>query len=250
MKRTTVTSSLRAVVTADVVDSTERLSSAQRAAFADGLREAYGRLQRATGRALPHALAVYGGDSWQGYAHDPDEGLRLGLTLRAWARATYDVDTRFALAVDTVDFVDEANVGESDGPAFRTSGRRAADLDGDERLAISLVLSLDADSFPHVQQTYDDLLGTAGDVVARLADHIARGWTAAQAQAAMWRLLDPSLTNEEIGKRWTPEPVSHQSISKHLQRGGWPDLRGALRHYKRTVEAAATLYAWAERLDL
>ena len=105
------------------------------------------------GRALPHALAVYGGDSWQGYAHDPGRGAPPRAHAPAWARATYDVDTRFALAVDTVDFVDETNVGESDGPAFRTSGRAAADLDGDERLAINLVLSLDAETFPHVQQT-------------------------------------------------------------------------------------------------
>ena len=66
----------------------------------------------------------------------------------------------------------------------------------------------------------------------------------------MWRLLDPSLTNEEIGKRWTPEPVSHQSISKHLQRGGWDDLRGALRHYKRTVEGGGDALRLGRRLDL
>lgn len=236
---------LRAVVTADIVESTKRLSQAQREAFADALRGAYGRLQNQLAQELPYPIAVFGGDSWQAYVHDPAAALRVALYLRAWARATFDVDTRFALAIDTVDFLSEHNVAESDGAAFRISGRMAEDLSGEQRLLISVMIGHD-DQFRSLEEVTDELLMTAGDAVARLADRIARGWTAAQAEAIMWRLFDPEITHEEIAERWMPAPVTHQSISKHLRRGGWSDLHGALRHYKSTAEAAAKFAGWLQ----
>lgn len=238
-------SSLHAVITADVVESTSSIPAERREAFADELRAAYKRMQEQLPDALPYPIAVFGGDSWQCYIDDPKAALRVGLYLRAWTRFAFDVDTRFALAVDTVNFVDEHNVAESDGAAFRVSGRMAEDLDKKERLLIWLLFGA-PERYRRLEEITAELLDASGNTVARLADRVARSWTSAQAQAVTQRLLDLSVTHEEIAQRWEPEPVTHQSISKHLTRAGWADLEGALRYYERIAGSALGFSAWLD----
>lgn len=241
-------SSLHAVITADVVKSTSRIPAERREAFADELRAAYARIQEQLPEALPYPIAVFGGDSWQCYVEDPKAALRVGLYLRAWTRFAFDVDTRFALAINTVDFVNPRNVAESDGNVFRQSGSMVEQLEGDERLMIWSMLAYGVQDrqLPQRLATMGELLATAEEAVARLGDRIARSWTAAQAQVVMWRLLDSSLTHEDIAERWAPEPVTHQSISKHLARAGWYEVDRTLKSYKNVVESATKIAAWLD----
>ena len=89
-----------------------------------------------------------------------------------------------------------------------------------------------------------DLLATAEEAVARLADRIARSWTSAQAQAVMWRLLGSDLTHMEVAERWMPEPVTYQSVSKHLARAGWSEVETVLKCYKKVAESTPVFAAW------
>ncbi len=236
-------SSLHAVITADIVKSTTRIAPERRESFADALREAYGKIQERLPDALPYPIATFSGDSWQCYVEDPQAALRVGLYLRAWARFTFDVDTRFALAIGTVDFVNQSNIAESDGDAFRVSGRVIEYLSREERLII-VVTSVNSHHFRRLEEITDLLLMRGGDAIARLADRIARNWTTAQAQALMWRLLDSYMTHEKIAERWKPESVTHQSVTKHLARGGWSDLDSTFYYYSDFAEAAMAFAAW------
>jgi hypothetical protein len=244
---------LHAVLTADYVGSTD-LDPAQRVSLADGLREAYGHLQARFPEALPHDLAVFAGDSWQVYVAEPGVALHVGLALRAWGRHALDLDTRLALAVDTTDFVVAENVAESDGAAFRRSGRGLKDLLSRDRLDLLAPSPL---TFGPALE--DDALASlalrsienAFFALALVADRMARSWTQAQARAVYWALLDETLTTQEIGERWTPRPVRKQTVSEHLDRAGWQDLSDRVLHlYEKAVGNLLSLNHWAEHGNL
>lgn len=216
---------LHAVATGDIVGSSE-LPANQRSELADELRTAYSTAQDALPNALPHDLAIVGGDGWQCYIEDP--AAALARVLHFWALlASQNLRSRFAIAVGTVDFIPDGNVNEGDGAAFRASGQGLERLGEDQWVSIRLPESVS------VFATY------AAETIAELVDHLAHEWTEAQAQAVAGMLrgtgTKKSVTQQSIADVWTPESITRQSVNRHLKRASWPRLERTLSRYQRLV---------------
>jgi hypothetical protein len=202
---------LRAVLTGDVVESS-RLPAEQRRALPAILKGAAKGLERAWPKAGPSPIAVFRGDSWQLILSDPALSLRAGLLFRSWvisaSGAGLRLDTRMAIAVDTIDFMPSGHVSEGDGPAYRASGEALDNLGSGVRMCL-------------IAPGTPDLLKAA----IGLLDAIVQDWTVLQALAVKGRLQ--SRTQAEIAAGW-PERITQQTVARHLARAHWPVIEDML----------------------
>ncbi len=209
---------LRAVLTGDVVDSSQ-LGAEQRRALPRVLKEAARQLQKTFPKAIPSPIAVFRGDSWQLIVSEPALSLRAGLLFRscviASSGAGLRLDTRMAIAVDTIDFVPSGRVSEGDGPAYRASGEAL------DKLAGGIRMSFIGPGTPAL------LTATIG-----LLDAIVQDWTALQALAIKGRLR--GLTQAEIAVGW-PEAITQQTVARHLARAHWPVVEDVLLKFENSL---------------
>jgi hypothetical protein len=191
------------VITGDVVASSQ-LALGVRERLLQEMKAASAHLQEVFGLAVPLAVDIYGGDSWQVLVTRPHLALRVGLTFRAHLLASVapdsrqPIDTRLAIARGRVDLVPRERVSEGEGSAFRLSGR-ALERMRDRRMAFV------SDGRSHL----DDW-----DVTVHLLDELMRGWTARQARAMIGALQ--GWTQERIAGLWTP-CVSQPTVANHLR---------------------------------
>lgn len=204
-------SNLHAVATGDVIGSSE-LSEDERRRLPERMRRAYAAAREVTPDALPYDLAIVGGDGWQCYVKDPSQALPR--VLHFWAHLCADgLRSRFAVAVDTIDFISDGNLNESDGAAFRQSGRALETLDDDHWAACVL---------PEWESITSSL---AADSMFNLIDLLLHEWTEAQAQAVAGMLqcvgTERSISQQDVADAWSPDPITRQSVNRHLQRAKW-----------------------------
>lgn len=216
-------SSLHAVLTGDIIGSTS-LSSEQRTQLPENLRDTFQDVNAVYGNRTNLAFDFFRGDAWQMYMEKPEEALHVAVLFRALLRARLDVDTRIAIAIDTVDFVNSERLSESDGNAFRRSGRA---LDGLGRRTMTCLLPNDP-----VIQTDQPLF----NAISRTTDVFMSEWTRAQAQAVALTLsLRPEsgeyANQKQVSMVWKPEPISQQAVSAHLQRAHWDVISDFLHTY-------------------
>ena len=219
-------SPLQAVTTGDIVGSTD-LPDQIRRNLPQTLREVYEELRRDFPDALSHDLAISSGDSWQILMTEPT--CSLACTLRFWALLhARDITTRMALAIDTVDFISEHGLNESDGPVFRTSGRALTDLHDDQSFTLLL-----PDRVPTPAR-----LATAG--FAELVDLLLAEWTGPQSRAIAGILRTygtaEEVTQARIAEEWHPEPVTRQTVNRHLQRAHWERLERTIDRFVRLTD--------------
>lgn len=216
---------LHAVATGDIVASSE-LPDAKRRRLPEALRDAYAEVQTLAPEILPYDLAIMGGDGWQCYVRDPDQALPRILQFCTFLRAD-GLRSRCALAFDTVDFIDEDDLGASDGAAFRRSGHALQHFPKEQQMACLLPDAL------------SPVYHLAAESLCELIDHLILNWTEAQAQAVAGMLrgigTDVSITQEAIAEQWEPEPVTRQTVNRHLQRAYWPRLERTLSRFARLV---------------
>lgn len=206
---------LTAVITGDVVGSTapeapER-STLLRAlnGLTEVLRETFG------AETVPRPVDVYGGDTWQVLLTRPSCALRAALLVRSTLRGHVEVDaytpidTRLFVARGSVDTLSEGRLSESDGEAFRVSGRGLQHL-GDRRMAFG--------------NTTRSHLGD-WDVVFRLLDAIASEWTPRQSRTVSGALR--GWRQERIAGLWSP-PVSQPTVAGHLRAAHWDAIESAV----------------------
>ena len=210
---------LRAVLTGDVVDSSQ-LGAEQRRALPGILKDAAAELLKAFPKAIPGPIAIFRGDSWQLIVSNPVVSLRAGLLFRSHVIAAGGsgprLDTRMAIAVDTVDFVPAGRLSEGDGAAYRASGAALDNLDNGFRM------SFVAAGAPE--------LSTAA---VGLLDAIVQDWTALQALAVKNRLR--GRTQAEIAVDW-PEPVTQQTVARHLARAHWSAVDRMLLEFENSLK--------------
>lgn len=220
-------SALRAVLTGDVVGSTDLRSDA-RAELPSILKRTYEEVQQKRAQALPYPIDIFSGDSWQIYVAEPTAGMSVALYLRARLRERLNVDVRVALALDRIDFLNPEGVSESDGPAFRRSGRTLSELGKDELMRFVLPERLEGEAMARI----------AAEGIADLIDSVARGWTQQQAQAVahMSAGYPEERRQQEVADAWRPEPISQPAVNKHLKSGGWEWIARALRRYEELTQ--------------
>lgn len=200
-----------AVLTGDVVRSTR---------LGGGSRALAGRLERAgtlagelaSGTATP--VDVFRGDAWQMAVRPPADAVAVAIRFRLalrWLCGESDVDTRVAIGIGDVERLPRRRVSRGNGAAFQRSGRGLDTLARGRRMTIRL-------DDPELEATLDAILG--------LIDTLVSGWSEAQAYAVDFALL--GWTQTQIARAWEPEPITQQSVNRHLQRAGWPAIARAL----------------------
>ena len=215
-----------AVATGDMVNSSQ-LPQPVRAALPDTLRDAYAEATEGLPPEAVSELALVSGDGWQCLFHTPEQALGRVLQLAAQLQAE-GLATRMALALGTVDRL-RTDLNASDGPALRRSGRGLQQLRADQRFDLLL-----PDDVP-VATT------VAAGAIAELCDAWIQAWTPAQAQAMAGVLRGwdgaPVRTQADVAEAWTPEPITRQTVNRHLHRAGWPRLERTLHRFSALVAA-------------
>ena len=222
-------SDLHAVATGDVVRSST-LSEGERRHLPERLRTAYAEARAAAPDAFPYDLAIRGGDGWQCYIKDPSQALPR--VLHFWTHLCAEgLRSRFAVAVNTVDFISDGNLSESDGAAFRESGR-ALDTLGNDCWAVCIL--------PKSESITSSL---AVDSMFELVDLLLHEWTEAQAQAVAGMLrgvgTERSVTQQAVADAWSPDPITRQSVNRHLQRANWSRVERTASIFRQLIEVVA-----------
>ena len=194
------------------------------------LRSTHREIQALLDEKVRYPIDLFGGDSWQMYLPDPTVALAAVTRFRAALFADHGIHTRMVIAIDRIDFLNTENLSESDGQAFRRSGRALQQMRGD-RMEV-LVPELD-----------DPAAEIAAQAIARSVDYITRSWTRAQAQAVK-HMIDCQLANRscsqaEIGRRWQPAAISQQAVARHLQSAGWDNVEASLTDFARLITSVA-----------
>lgn len=217
---------LHAVITGDIVASSQ-LESEERARLPELLRAAYRTIQDHLQANVLYPIDLFGGDSWQIYLPEPAQALAVAINFRAALYADSGITTRLSLAVDTIDFLNTEKPSESDGPAFRRSGRALKQPRSPET-----VISLPESADPNAQ--------IVADLIARIVNHVSRTWTRAQARAVALAtgglLAQEQWSQARIGDAWTPWPISQQAVARHLQSAGWDVLEPTIHDFSRIIE--------------
>jgi hypothetical protein len=190
-------SQLNAIITADVVNSTN-FSSEQTAKW---LQELILLLDQ--GFSWKLTPEVFRGDSFQGVMASPEQALQVALLSRAFLRSkgskSHEVDIRVAIGIGTVaDLTDRP--GTSDGEAFRLSGRLADEM---KKKRARIALAFRVPSAP---------INSAMD----LLETIVGGWTAPQAEVITGILQKETLV--QIAERLK---VSQSALSQRIAASNW-----------------------------
>ncbi len=158
-------------------------------------------------------FARRGGDGWQMAFDAPALGLRAALYLRACVRRLDKARaTRVALATGAGQMPGR-DPNAAHGAAFTASGRLL-------------------DSLPAARHL-DDSAGGAAAAAARLADHLAQGWTQAQARAVAELLPPEAGTRAEAAERLG---ISRQAVDQAAWAAGFPAIAAALEALEGTGE--------------
>lgn len=220
-------SSLHAVATGDIVGSSE-LSTEDRRRLPDLLRSTYASVRDYAPGTLSYPLAITGGDGWQCYVETPSAALARVLHFWTLLHAQ-GLPSRMALAIDTIDFLSDRDLNESDGPAFRRSGRTLEAL-GEEQWFACLL----PEEAPSTHQL-------AVESIGELTDYFFHEWTEAQARAVAGMLrsigTEHDVTQQAIAEEWEPEPITRQTVNRHLKRAHWDRLERTLHRFEQLIDS-------------
>ncbi|MFW6437519.1 MAG: hypothetical protein ACOCZ7_00780 [Armatimonadota bacterium] len=217
---------IRAVLTGDIVLSARFAESGP--AISSAIKDAY----RAGEDAFEGALTgvdVFRGDSWQVLVNSPAHALRVALLMRALIRSRKDLpnaDTRVAIGIGEVTFVDPHNVSESQGEAFRLSGEALESL---SRSSVHMAAVIPAE---WVTDTPSQLLRPQEtlDTVMILLDAICGSWTAVMAETVAGALR--GWTQERIGDE---RGVTQSTASRVLSSAKWSAVEQALDWWEHSI---------------
>ncbi len=190
---------------------------------------------------------IFRGDSFQGLLLEPSRSLEVALLIRSFLisrmdKGSFDLvkgpgekgeddgrvpsgarkryDARIAIGIGTVDFYDLNKIGQSDGEAFRMSGRRLDEMKR-RRQELSIVTPWD--------ELNDEL-----EVECALLDVIVSKWTRDQAQSVFYALLGMNQVqiSERLGR-------SQGGISQRLSKAGYPALVKMLARFDEKINRGA-----------
>lgn len=208
---------IKGVLTGDIVQST-RIDPADR----EQLLETIGEIAQKTKQWGDVKLEIFRGDSFQLVTSNPVEALRTLLLMRAGLKknspATPKWDARIALGLGTVAFDREQRVAESDGEAFRHSGREFDELGKTHRMAIRT---------PWEEVNRELAVSTA------FADNVVSGWSPSQAQIIYYTLLTEKKQKEVA----TDLNKSPQAVSKSLMGGKFRLIELYLNRYRDLIRS-------------
>lgn len=211
-----------AVLTGDLIGS-RRLSEPQRQQLFHELNQLWHEFAAAQPDSATGDIQVFRGDGWQALVANPQHAVNAAIFVRASVKALNlvdGIDTRIGVGIGSVDSLNPAHLGDSNGPAFIRSGEA---LDSLANIGLAWALK-------HPQANLNDIaLGTFP-----IMDLAIQRWTKAESAAVVGTLL--GLTQDSIAKhpltcKDDGHSPSRQAISDALKRIGWSShWQPALQH--------------------
>ncbi|MBV2360671.1 MarR family transcriptional regulator [Thalassococcus sp. CAU 1522] len=193
------------VFTGDIVASSDMDADRLDVCLAT-LSEGCDRIAEWTGATGHASFARRGGDGWQAVFPTGIPTHRAALFLQARLRQQGDdIATRIAIATGEGRLSDPTDPNSGHGTVFTASGRLLTRLKGKRLLG--------------------DAAGGVTQAFLRLADHIAQGWTPAQARAVAAMLPPGAGPRVAAAKKLG---VSRQAVDQALHAAGYPALIDAL----------------------
>jgi hypothetical protein len=196
-----------AAITGDIVNFTRLTAPAQKKLVADLSKLMHN-----------YKFDFYRGDSFNVYARQPKEALRLVLQLRTSARklirdaATPETDIRVSIGIGEVN-APVRTLRTATGGAFTLSGRN---LDAITRSGERLTIVSE-----------NTAINPALKVIASFMDYLLNRLTAKQAEVVFE--LSGNLTQTEVAERLHK---SQATINQHVQSSGWNEMEKLLEEYE------------------
>lgn len=166
----------------------------------------------------PEYWEVYRGDSFQLLIENPSETLLVAIKLKAALRAAKQ-DVRLAVGIGEISYK-APNILESNGTAFVYSGEKFELLKKEKR---NLALKSSRSSF-------DDEM----NLLLRLSLIAMDKWTVNDAEIVKIALENPSLSQEELGKR---VGIKQNAVSGRLKRACYEEIVALNERFKEQLKA-------------
>jgi hypothetical protein len=210
-----------AVITGDLVRSEKLL--AERGEVLDRLNTTLEELRSSWGEEGLWVSPIYRGDSFQIVADDATKSLRIALFMRAqlmrYCICGKSLEARAAIGIGDIEYLDRENITESDGEAFRLSGRSLEEIPSYRRLIV---------------RTSIDALNPALESISALIDALSARWSREQGEAISHWLI--GATQSAMAESMH---ISQPAVQQRLQRAGhyalaicFKQMETMLKHYK------------------
>jgi len=157
-------------------------------------------------KIAPKEVEIYKGDSFQFIVTNPENSFKEALCLKL-ALNTYQKDkplsywdTRIAIGIGPIENLGK-KLAESDGTAFRLSGRLLSDLNKQNQIAI---------------KTIDENFNKEIETEMAFVNHIIAEMTFAQKEVVLDAIKGN--TQDEISKKIG---INQSTVNRHLKAGNW-----------------------------
>jgi hypothetical protein len=208
------------VITGDIIGSSA-LTPVQRRKLESFIKKAVSKTSAYFPEALPYETDVFRGDSFQFLIVRPVLSLRIALCFRLLLKSGLlfpVIDSRISIAAGSVEFINRKRISESNGEAFRLSGKALEDMDSDSCLTFSAPGLSGEDSLK---------------IIISLLDELVSRCTAKQSLALFGALA--GLQQADISK--LPKPaITQQNVSKHLRSAGWKVINNSVVFYENNLK--------------
>jgi hypothetical protein len=208
------------VITGDIIGSSA-LTPVQRHKLEQVIKKALGKTAAYFSNALPYEADVFRGDSFQFLIVQPKLSLRIALCFRLLLKSGLflpAIDSRISIAVGSVEFINKKRISESNGEAFRLSGKAL------ENMAADSCLTFSAPGYSAEESL---------KIIISLQDELVSRCTAKQSLALFGALA--GLNQAEISKLWKPA-ITQQNVSKHLRSAGWNVINNSVVFYENNLK--------------
>lgn len=210
-----------AVITGDIVDSS-RLTSTERELVLDFIKKIFKNIEKEEGKfkEINDNYVITRGDSFQIVVKDFRMTLKYSILLRAGLKALINkdllelCDTRISIGVGNISYWGDS-ISESDGDAFRYSGRAFDKFKNKERLRI---------------KTDEEELDEELNVYLKLLDSIISDWTNSRAQIIYEKILEPK--QKSIANKLD---ISASVVSRRLNSAHWNSVETLLNRYEKIL---------------
>ncbi len=225
-----VTSNLHAVLTGDLVGSSQLASNQSKQAM-ELLKTSASLYERCFPGTVCEKMDTFRHDSWQLLLNKPEQAFRVALFLRSALKmesdATTKYDTRISIGIGAIDYISTERISDSRGPAFTLSGKGV-----DTMKRSSLALSIETVE----TESWSDMI----HAVIPLLDCIATDWTPTESRAVNAALM--GRTQEESAAHWVSKKKSspsRQAIGDSLIRAHWNTVHSVLQHAEKKLRDGA-----------
>lgn len=197
---------MQAVITGDIINSS---SIEDRDALIKRLKQEFSLLEKSSS----NSFSLYRGDAFQGIC-PADDAFHIYLKIKALL-INRKSDVRIAIGIGPIEHM-KKNLAESDGTAFRLSGRTLDTLKPANRKFMIKTVS---------EETNKEL-----ELACNMLDVIISNWTAKSTEVIYYIL--EGKTQSEIAELLK---ISQSAVHQRLQTANWPIIELFMKRYEEIV---------------